>query len=100
MNTYYFALASQKFLLEEEPMEEILRERTNYYLSHNQDIDFWLLPNADDLKKFGVSISNKMFSMPLAAIVSTNEQFIDWIKLRTVHVYTGHFIAEQFNVTI
>ncbi|MEL7316282.1 MAG: MgPME-cyclase complex family protein, partial [Cyanobacteria bacterium J06559_3] len=27
MQTYYYVLASQKFLLEEEPLDEVLRER-------------------------------------------------------------------------
>ena len=38
MQTYYYVLASQRFLLEEEPLEEVLRERIRYY--HEQETSF------------------------------------------------------------
>ena len=41
MTTYYYVLASQKFLLEEEPFEEVLKERRRNYAEKNQEIDFW-----------------------------------------------------------
>ena len=34
MTTYYFIAASQKFLTEEEPLEEILKERRRNYKEH------------------------------------------------------------------
>jgi hypothetical protein len=40
---YYFFLMNQKQMLEDEVLEEILRERTSYYVSKNRQIDFWLL---------------------------------------------------------
>ena len=45
MYNYYFAIASKNFLINQEPLEEILRERTNYYKSINKDIDFWFVSN-------------------------------------------------------
>ncbi|NEO66386.1 MAG: DUF2488 family protein, partial [Moorea sp. SIO4G2] len=42
MQTYYYVLASQKFL-EEEPLEEVLRERTRHYHEQEKEIDFWLV---------------------------------------------------------
>jgi hypothetical protein len=35
---YYFILMSQKQMLENEVLEEILRERTSYYCSKNKKI--------------------------------------------------------------
>lgn len=31
MQTYHYALASQRYLFEEEPFEEVLKERHRYY---------------------------------------------------------------------
>ena len=45
MKTYYFAIASQDFLLHEEPVEEVLRERMNHYKNIKKMIDFWLVLN-------------------------------------------------------
>ena len=42
---YYFVLASQQFLISQEPLEEVLRERIQYYCRTNKKIDFWLLPS-------------------------------------------------------
>jgi Protein of unknown function (DUF2488) len=38
MKTYYFVLASQRFLLEEEPFEEVLKERVRNYQEQNREI--------------------------------------------------------------
>ena len=43
MQTYYYVLASQSFLIEEEPIEEVLRERTRNYHEQEKEIDFWLV---------------------------------------------------------
>ncbi|MFM7368035.1 MAG: MgPME-cyclase complex family protein, partial [Sphaerospermopsis kisseleviana] len=45
MTTYYYVLASQHFLLEEEPLEEVLKERTRNYHEQEKEIDFWLVKN-------------------------------------------------------
>lgn len=91
MPHYYFAVASQSFLLEEEPIEEILRERTNYYKSINKDIDFWFVtdPHFINLPKFE-SIKAQLINPP-AAIISLDEQFIQWLKLRIGFVAIGNF---------
>nr|ARO91199.1 conserved hypothetical plastid protein [Flintiella sanguinaria] len=89
MSKYYFAVASKKFLLEEEPIEEVLRERTNYYSMIDKPIDFWLILNPQFLNKPELlSLQNKI-KKPVAAIVSTNPVFINWIKLRVGYVFTG-----------
>jgi Protein of unknown function (DUF2488). len=43
MQTYYYVLGSHKFLLEEEPLEEVLRERIRNYQEQEKEIDFWLV---------------------------------------------------------
>ncbi len=40
MQTYYYVLASKKFLLEEEPLEEVLRERTRDYHEKEKKLIF------------------------------------------------------------
>ena len=72
MITYYFAIASQDFLLQEEPVEEILRERTQYYTIINKPIDFWLIKDPSFLKKNTQEIISikKQLTKPTAAITS------------------------------
>nr|WCH58035.1 hypothetical protein [Cystoclonium purpureum f. stellatum] len=96
MTNYYFAIASKKFLVDAEPIEEILRERTNYYKSINKNIDFWFITNPKfiSLPKFKYLKTN-FISTP-AAIISLDKQFIQWLKLRIGFVATGKFESESF----
>ena len=43
MQTYYYVLASQHFLMEQEPIDEVLKERTRNYHEQEKEIDFWLV---------------------------------------------------------
>ncbi|MFO0172593.1 MAG: MgPME-cyclase complex family protein [Aphanizomenon sp.] len=93
MEKYYYVLASQHFLMEEEPIEEVLKERTRNYHEQEKEIDFWLVKQpafleAPDMK----DIKNKC-PQPAAAIISTNAQFITWLRLRLEYVITGEFSA-------
>ena len=45
MTTHYFVAASARFLIEEEPLEEVLKERRRYYGEKGKAIDFWLVRN-------------------------------------------------------
>nr|YP_009773966.1 conserved hypothetical plastid protein [Caulacanthus okamurae]QIZ74583.1 conserved hypothetical plastid protein [Caulacanthus okamurae] len=96
MPQYYFAIASKKFLVDAEPIEEILRERSNHYKSINKDIDFWFTTNPQfiHLPQFE-HIKKKLKNNP-AAIISLDEQFIEWIKLRINFVITGKFHSSSF----
>nr|YP_010903990.1 hypothetical protein REQ00_pgp184 [Caulacanthus ustulatus]WCH57241.1 hypothetical protein [Caulacanthus ustulatus] len=96
MPQYYFAIASKQFLVDTEPVEEILRERSNYYQSTNKDIDFWFTTNPKfiHLPQFQY-IKKKLKNTP-AAIISLDEQFIEWIKLRINFVTTGKFQSDYF----
>jgi len=100
--TYFYLLFSQLDLLKSEAIEELLRERTNYYWNKDQkDRDFWIVINPefinltnikDEIKKsnFYHFNTNKIKFLELdncdinfySAIVSTNENYIKWLKLR------------------
>ena len=95
---YYYIIMSQKDFFENQVIEEILRERTNYYLNKNKIKDFWLLISPDfvlntDLKtKLKTTnfyqqqkkiITNESSTFPFyVSLISTNLEFIKWIKLR------------------
>lgn len=98
MKTYYFVLASRKFLLEEEPIEEVLKERRRNYGEKNQEIDFWLVEEPAFLNAPEMSQIKSKCPQPAAAIISTNQQFITWLKLRLEYVITGSFTAPTENI--
>jgi hypothetical protein len=94
---------SQKDLLTNQVIEEILRERANSYFIRKKPIDFWLLISPSFV--FTPSIFNKIKKTSFynqqkstisssktenrteknefyAALVSTDKEFIKWIQLR------------------
>nr|YP_009391157.1 hypothetical protein [Dipterocladia arabiensis]ARW59301.1 hypothetical protein [Dipterocladia arabiensis] len=95
MYNYYFALASQNFLLNEEPLEEILRERTEYYQSRNKNIDFWFVlnPKFIDFSQFDSNSFN--LNNSYAVIISLDKSFIQWLKLRIGFVAIGEFNSKS-----
>ncbi|UBF29255.1 DUF2488 family protein [Kovacikia minuta CCNUW1] len=93
MQTYYYVLASQHFLTVEEPLEEVLKERTRYYHEQEKEIDFWLINQPAFLEAPELAAVKAKCPQPASAIVSTNSQFITWLKLRLEHVATGEFQA-------
>lgn len=93
MQTYYYVLASQRFLLEEEPIEEVLKERTRHYHEQEKEIDFWLVKQPAFLEAPEMAQVKAECPQPSAAIISTNPQFITWLKLRLEYVITGEFQA-------
>lgn len=97
---YYFVLATQKFFLEKEPLEEVLRERNHYYKKNNKAVDFWLISNPKFLESDEpeiISLKEK-FSSPVISIISTNKIFIHWLKLRYQNVIIGQFNAPSFSI--
>ena len=91
MKTYFFVAASEKFLTVDEPLEEILKERTRNYKENNKEIDFWLLKNPSFLKSSQfVSLTTKL-PYPPAAVISTDKKFITFLKLRLEFVAVGEF---------
>ncbi|MBE9077482.1 DUF2488 family protein [Romeria aff. gracilis LEGE 07310] len=93
MTTYYYAVASQRFLLEEEPFEEVLKERQRHYQSQEQAVDFWLIKQPAFLDAPALSDIKARCPQPAAAVISTQPTFITWLKLRLEYVATGSFEA-------
>ncbi|MBO0351423.1 DUF2488 family protein [Phormidium pseudopriestleyi FRX01] len=93
MQTYHYVLASQKFLLEEEPFEEVLKERTRYYHETEKEIDFWQVNQPAFLEAPEMAEVKAKCPQPSVAVISTNPQFITWLKLRLEYVLTGEFQA-------
>ena len=89
MTTYYFIAASQKFLTEEEPLEEILKERRRNYKENNREIDFWLLIRPLFLKCSELKELYNKIPKPQAAVISTDKKFITFLKLRCEFVAFG-----------
>ncbi|MBD1868958.1 DUF2488 family protein [Oculatella sp. FACHB-28] len=97
MQTYYYALASQKFLLEE-PIDEVLRERTRNYQDQGKEIDFWLVHQPAFLQAPEMAAIAAKCPKPAAAVVSTNPQLVTWLKLRLEYVATGEFQAPSATI--
>ncbi len=98
MTTYHYVLASKKFLLEEEPIEEVLQERHRHYGETNKEIDFWLVQQPAFLEAPEFAAAKAQCPQPAVAIVSTNAQFITWLKLRLEYVLTGSFEAPSASI--
>jgi Protein of unknown function (DUF2488) len=93
MQTYHYVLASQRFILEQEPIEEVLKERTRNYHEQEKQIDFWLVKQPAFLETPQLAEIKAKCPQPAVAIISTNPQFITWLKLRLEYVITGEFKA-------
>lgn len=93
MQTYYFVLASTQFLTVEEPTAEVLTERTRDYNDKGKEIDFWLVNQPAFLTAPEFAKIREKCPQPASAIISTNPQFITWLKLRLEFVITGEFSA-------
>jgi Protein of unknown function (DUF2488) len=98
MKTYYYLLASQRFLLEEEPLDEVLKERIRYYHEQEKEIDFWLVKQPAFLEVPQMAVVKGKCPQPCAAVISTNQQFITWLKLRLEYVLTGEFQAPSVTI--
>lgn len=99
MEKYYYVLASQHFLMEEEPIEEVLKERTRNYHEQEKEIDFWLVKQPAFLESPQMAEVKAKCPQPAAAIISTNAQFITWLKLRLEYVITGEFQAPSETIS-
>lgn len=88
---YYFVVASQDFLVKEEPIEEILRERKNYYKNACKEIDFWFVVDPNFIANAMFYDNYKTLPKKCAAIISLDKQFIQWLKLRIGFVSIGTF---------
>jgi hypothetical protein len=93
METYYFVLASQKFLTDDEPLDEVLKERTRHYQEQEKETDFWLVCQPAFLDAPELAAVKAQCPQPAAAVISTNKSFITWLKLRLEFVIVGEFQA-------
>ncbi|MGD1903855.1 MAG: MgPME-cyclase complex family protein [Geitlerinemataceae cyanobacterium] len=98
MTTYYYAVASRNFLLEEEPLQEVIEERTRNYHEREKEIDFWLIDRPAFLEAPELAEAKANCPQPAAAMVSTDPVFITWFKLRVEHVLTGEFEAPSESI--
>ena len=93
MTTFYFISASKKFLTQEEPLQEVLHERARNYKETNKKIDFWLVINPAFIKILESIDALPKIPKPCAAVISTDEVFIKFLKLRLEFVAEGQFNA-------
>ena len=98
MQTYYYVLASKRYILEEEPTEEVLRERIRHYREQEKEIDFWLVHQPAFLEAPEFAAIKAKCPQPAVAIISTDRQFIVWLKLRLEYVVTGEFQAPSASI--
>jgi len=98
MTTYHFVAASERFLSEEEPLEEVLKERRRHYAEEGREIDFWLVRRPAFLDSPELSVVKKEVPEPSAAVVSTDATFITFMKLRLEFVLEGRFEAPSDSI--
>lgn len=96
---YHFVIGSSKFLLKNEPLEEMLRERAQFLKREKKPITFWLIKSPKFLSSNQLGgIKTKLLEaglsdVELTAIVSLDQTFITWLKLRLQNVGEGSFIT-------
>jgi Protein of unknown function (DUF2488) len=98
MQTYYYIAASYKFLREEEPLDETIDERVRNYQEQGKEIDFWFIDRPAFLDAPELASVKAKIPQPASAIVSTNKQFITWLKLRLEFVAHGEFQAPSASI--
>ena len=98
MSTYHFIAASEAFLTVEEPLEEVLRERVRNYGEQGKAIDFWLVRQPRFLEAPELAAVAGSVPRPAAAVVSTDEKFITFLKLRLEFVARGQFEAPSATI--
>lgn len=99
MQTYYYVLASQRFIIEEEGIDEVFKERTRNYQEQEKQIDFWLVKQPAFIEAPAMAEIKAKCPQPAAAIISTDSQFITWLKLRLEYVIAGEFQAPSESIT-
>ena len=98
MTTYHFVAASETFLTVDEPLEEVLKERRRNYAETNREIDFWLLIRPAFLQAPELAELASQVPQPAAAVVSTDEKFITFLKLRLEYVAVGRIEAPSSTI--
>ncbi|KAF0921596.1 hypothetical protein E2562_009788 [Oryza meyeriana var. granulata] len=90
---YYFVVANAKFMLdEEEHFQEQLKEKLRNYGERDKGRDFWLVVEPKFLDRF--PNITKRLKRPAVALVSTDGNWITFMKLRLDRVLADQFEAE------
>ena len=107
---YYYLAMTQKSMLRNQVLEELLRERAHNYLSKKKSLDFWLLiaPNYINNKNFEQKIYHTNFffqnssqlrssdgSFFCCSLISLDIDFIRWVKLRLGFFETALFQKKE-----
>ena len=113
MKQIQFLLLPTNFLLEDETLEEIFRERNNYYTSQNKKFNFWIskdcsllfnqfLNKSLEKTNFYLKNKNKIKSLnnSFSVIYSDDIIFINWLKLRIGYCETILNLFRNNNLNI
>ena len=97
---YYFVAASRKYLCEDEgkPLGETLSERRRSFEARGKELNFWLIEKPAFLESPELVDIKKQIPQPAAAIVTTDENTMRWLKLRLEFVATGEFLAPSESI--
>ena len=97
---YYFVAASRKYLCEDEgkPLGETLSERRRNFEARGKELNFWLIEKPAFLEAPELADIKKQIPQPAAAIITTDENTMRWLKLRLEFVATGEFLAPSANI--
>jgi hypothetical protein len=103
---YFYVVSSKNYLIDQQPIEEVLREKSVYYSLNNKARDFWILPFPNNKIKLNIlkqinnencSLEEKLLKIKnirnneFITIISTNSKFINWLKLRFTNVLKGKY---------
>lgn len=119
---YHYLLMTQFDFLENETLEELLREKTSYYLTKEKNKDFWVIINpkfvyADNSKINNLIKETKFYQNYLlelnaenlehfgennfyAVLVSTDSKFIRWMELRLGFFEEENCIVKDTNAKV
>jgi len=91
---YYYLLFFKDDLLKNQLIEEVLREKAEFYISNKKSLDFWIvnspffIRNKDFLEKlynssyYKKNIYKNYNGNNFSIIISSNKELITWLKLR------------------
>jgi len=96
---FYYLLMSQKDLLQNQGIEEILRERSTYYLIRKKEKNFWITVSPSFINSLNIKEkikSSNFYNQKLSSIkslinsnsefyatlISSDKDFINWMKVR------------------
>ncbi|NJK72324.1 MAG: DUF2488 family protein [Synechococcaceae cyanobacterium SM2_3_60] len=94
MMTFYYVVAAQAFM-ESEPLDEVLEERVRNYNEREKAIDFAYVTAPACFETAPLAERVTTLDKPLAAVISSDQNFIRWLKLRLEFVDMGEFEAES-----